>query len=356
VSGNEVTVLIVADPGLPTHKAEAIVDDLREELKGPLRERVQVDFVTQVIRLKPDYALDFEGAEQLEKQYDAAITMLVTEIPRYESGHPLVAEVFRDQLVGVVSCPSMGVLATKNRLMRTIAACIELMVQGEQYTSATATPSWSKWSYRPETNSYALHAHTLTGGPRMVLGMVVENQPWRTMPRLTGVMAAAIGTGAFGIFYNSIWVMADRLSIERLVVIGVLALATMVAWLMVTNRLWDRPVRHSLATVVLYYNASTVVTLLLCVIGLYAVLFCFILLGAFIVIDDGFMSDILGHEAGFNNYLRIAAMAASMGLIAGALGAGFDSDADLRRLTHGQRERLRLEDAGAEPAPNSEDS
>lgn len=42
-------------------------------------------------------------------------------------------------------------------------------------------------------------------------------------PQLSSVLAAASATGAFGIFYSSIWQMSDALSWWRLVVTGVIA-------------------------------------------------------------------------------------------------------------------------------------
>ena len=44
------------------------------------------------------------------------------------------------------------------------------------------------------------------------------------------------------------------------------------------------------------------------------------------------------------NYVDIAWLAASMGTVAGSLGSNFDSEADIRRLTQGRREALRMND------------
>ena len=75
---------------------------------------------------------------------------------------------------------------------------------------------------------------------------------------------------------------------------------------------------------------------------LYAGLVVLILLAGLVVIDPEFMAATLGTgEVGFTNYLDIAWMSAAMGVVAGALGSSFDSQTDLRRLTHGQRERQR---------------
>lgn len=135
--------------------------------------------------------------------------------------------------------------------------------------------------------------------------------------------------------------MSDALSTPRLLFIGLLAMVSMGSWLMVGHRLWDRPKHQRFITVVLLYNMSTLLTIAICMLALYACLVILILIGSLVVIDPDFMSGVLGHEAAFTNYLDIAWLSAAMGTVAGALGSSFDSSIDLRQITHGQRERQR---------------
>lgn len=116
----------------------------------------------------------------------------------------------------------------------------------------------------------------------------------------------------------------------------------MVVWLIVSHKLWDQPVNERLATVVMYYNLSTVLTLLITVIALYATLVVLILLGGLVVIDPEFMTQQIQQDASFTNYLDIAWLSAAMGVVAGGIGASFDTDADVQTLTHGQRMRQRV--------------
>lgn len=119
-----------------------------------------------------------------------------------------------------------------------------------------------------------------------------------------------------------------------------MAIALMVLWLMYNNRLWDRPVSKNRAWLITLYNVSTVVTLLLCVIMLFAALLVFTLVGGLVIISPEFMEQILGYEVGFTDYLRIAWLSASMGVIGGGLGSSFDSEEDIRRSLTG-RESVR---------------
>jgi hypothetical protein len=181
----------------------------------------------------------------------------------------------------------------------------------------------------------------VVGGVRTVAGMVRGNEPLRTVPKLSSALAAASATGAFGVFYSSIWSMSMYLTTQRLLSIGVLAVLAITGWLIIGNRLWDAPKNQGLARVVLLYNLSTVLTLLMVGGLLYLALVAVIFLSAVIVIDPDYLAVILQRDASVMRYLDIAWLSAAMGVVAGALGASFDEDADLRTLTHGQRERQR---------------
>lgn len=342
-SAEGVQVLVVADPGLPTRRADAVKEDLEQILRDLFSPPIRVLTRTRLIRIDPQNSLDFADARRMADEHDRVdVTVLLTEIPRHTDGKPLMAEIFPEENVAVLSCPTFGAWATKKRILTTMVdSVIRLSPTTDSRDPEVYGLRWSQWSEHAETGSLALHAHTFTGGPRTVLGMTLGNDPWRIAPRLSSAMAAALATGAFGIFYHSIWEMSDSLSTMRLLSIGVLAMTAMGVWLMIGNRLWDKPKEKKFSRVVMLYNISTVLTLSLCMLMLYLCLVVLILLGGLVVIDPGFMSEILEDDAEFSNYLDIAWLSAAMGTVAGALGSSFDSETDLRKLTHGQRERQR---------------
>lgn len=338
-----ISVLLVADPGLPTRRAQAVQEDLQRILGEVFSPPVQVYTATELVKIDPDNALDFSDARSIAEEYDRVdVTLLLTEIPRHTLGKPLMAEIYPDQNIGVLSCPTFGAWTTKKRILRTLVdSVIRLSPTTEYRDPERFGLRWASWSQDPDTGSWGLHADTFLGGPRTVLGMVRANDPWRAVPKLSSALAAASATGAFGIFYHSIWQMSDALSTPRLLFIGLLAMTSMGAWLMWGKGLWDRPRHERFMTVVLLYNMSTIFTLAISMLALYLCLVLLILVGSLIVIDPDFMSGVLGHEASFTNYLDIAWLSAAMGTVAGALGSSFDSSIDLRQLTHGQRERQR---------------
>ncbi|MBD8019944.1 hypothetical protein H9634_03985 [Brevibacterium sp. Re57] len=337
----------MADPGTPTKRAEAAKDELAERLVLELGQEVSVEVRSATLRLTPEFELDMEAAEELAELTEPAhATVFLTEIPRHTRGHPLIAEVFTGLSIAVISLPTFGVWARSERLVTTMTAAVTRMIDGSHERPSSGF-RWSSWTYDHEDREHLLHAHTFTGGPRMAMGMIMANEPWKAVPKLSSALAAAAAAGAFGIFYNSIWQMADYLPTARLILIGLLAITLVATWLIFGHRLWDKPKRESLAAVTVLYNFSTVMTLLVGVTLVYAILFVVILLSSLIVIDAQFMADVLGDETEWNDYVELAWLSAALGLFAGAIGASFDSDTNLRQLTHGQREWMRTPEVDA---------
>ncbi|MGJ5724094.1 hypothetical protein ACSBQT_06945 [Brevibacterium sp. H602] len=343
-SSQALRVLVVADPGLPSRRAASIHSSLERYLREAYGVTTTLYTRTDTVYLTPERELALDAVEDLRADYpDVNIILILTEIPRHTQGDPLIAEVYSDRNLAVVSCPTLGAWATKRRIIKVMMSSVNKLVPWDpEATTRKFLLGWSNWSNNEDSSHQSLHAHTITGGPRLIMGMTIANEPWRTAPKLSGALAAASATGAFGIFYSSIWQMSTYLSTLRLLSIGALAILMMVAWLIVSHRLWDRPVNERLSTVVMYYNLSTVLTLLITVIVLYATLVVLILLGGLVVIDPAFMTQQIQQDASFTNYLDIAWLSAAMGVVAGGLGASFDTDADVQKLTHGQRMRQRV--------------
>lgn len=337
-------VLIIADPGTASRRIASLEDEFEEQLQQVFEMDVHLETSAQTVRVQPDHQLEMSTLDSFVNSYpNVDVVLMLTGIPRHTRGKPLIAEVLADRKIAVISFPTLGAWPSKRRVLKVLTSCInQLVPYGPPASSYSFMPRWGRWSDSSDSGHQTLHAHTFTGGPRLVLGMTMANNPMRMASKLSRALAAATATGAFGIFYNSIWQMSHFLSTARLISIGVIAIAVMVVWLITINRLWDRPVRERLAPVVLYYNLSTALTLLLCVIALYVSLVAGILVAGLIVIDPQFMSQTIQAPASFGNYLDIAWLSAALGVVAGALGSSFDSDADIRNLTHGQRLRMRV--------------
>jgi hypothetical protein len=74
---------------------------------------------------------------------------------------------------------------------------------------------------------------------------------------------------------------------------------------------------------------------------MYAILYLLTLLAAVVVIDGGYLAARLGHPTGFQTYATVAWLAASIGIVAGALGSSLEGEDEVRRATYSQREQQR---------------
>jgi magnesium-transporting ATPase (P-type) len=176
------------------------------------------------------------------------------------------------------------------------------------------------------------------GRVRLLAKLVLDNQPWRLIPHLAGATAAATATAAYAIITTSFWTFADALSPWRLGFINLLAISAMVVWLLLYNKLWDKPKKKSDREKVILYNTSTLVTLFIGVACMYVILFVVALIAALIAIDGNLLSSRLGHSSDITDYATIVWLASSVGIVAGALGSSFESEEAVRKATYSKRE------------------
>jgi hypothetical protein len=201
---------------------------------------------------------------------------------------------------------------------------------------ATGLAHWSTVSGHD-----ALVAPALLGRARVVAGMIRTNRPWRLIPTLSGALAAATATSAFGLFYSSIWQMAASMSIMRLTAVSATALLAVTAWLIFPNGLWERHTRRARAIDRTMYNLATLGTVAAGVVTMYAVLFLVVGAAAAVVISPSFLSEQIGRSANVSDYVRLAWLSASLGTVAGAVGSTVADQEQILGATFGHREVLR---------------
>lgn len=339
--GPPMRVDVFADPGLAFRAVSQVLADSAEESAG----EYVLSYNSRQIPLRSDGTLDLDTVREWARRDGADLIVIVTEIPRRSGGRPkMVALHFADGMA-IISLPALGWLGLTRKLHQAVFDSLDALA-GQQL------PARNERRFR---QGVVHHQHSDAGPSafiaspwwwpgriRLVLGMVRTNEPLSAVPKLSGVLAAAAASGAFGIFYSSIWQMADALPAWRLGLISVSAIVAMVLWLLFANRLWERPRRLGSLQEAAMYNASTVTTLGLAVTFLYLALFLGIFMAALVVIDAGFMAETIGSEASMTNYLDIAWLSASLGTAAGALGSNFDDEDDIRTLTHGRRQVQRF--------------
>ena len=89
------------------------------------------------------------------------------------------------------------------------------------------------------------------------------------------------------------------------------------------------------------YNVLTVLTVVIGALIVYGMLYLILFIGALAVIESGYLASQLGHGVDVTDYLDLVWLAASLGMVAGALGSSFDDEDAIRRATYSRRENER---------------
>jgi hypothetical protein len=350
---------LMADPGQPA----IVAGRIREALVAELSRRVddstewRIDVVDEIVPLGADGSVDLvRWATQTNARHDWDMVFYITDLPRYEHGRPVVAEVSRQHNAAVLFLPVLGVVRLDRRVVESMARLVGHLHRG----SVDVGPEGRVVTRDPDhpealnalvplsgTASEAaeaveqVHATGPWAIPRLLTGMVQSNRPGRLPAAMTASAAAASAAGAYGVFFGSIWTLAADMGVDRLSVVTVLAVVGMTGWLIATNRLWARRGDWSTRRWAAMDNLVTVITVAVAALMIYAGLFLLLFLASVVVVPPDYLSATLGEPAGIQHYLKLSWLAASLGLIAGAIGSSFDDDEAIRNATYSRRESER---------------
>lgn len=345
------TVGIMADPGLPEKVAREVAEDLPRALSEgsgtDIWWRVEVSQETLPLTAEGDIPL-LDRSGPLRERYGWDYVVYLTDLPRSHDGNPMLCQASAEAAAALVSLPALGAVRI-SRKARELLSVLVLSVRAgtEDYPSPSAVQlALGRSAVRrvdPAGDGDASYVVLPGRGNRLRLlaGMVVSNRPGRLLPALASCVAAAAATGAFGIFYASIWNMSDALHPARLAMISVVVTGALSGWLIFHNSLWNRPRNADEPWRAGADNASTVITVWLSVVMMYALLWSLLFLVGLAVIEADYLQSQLGHPVGLLDYVHLSWLAASLGTLAGALGSNFDSDGAIREATYSRREHQR---------------
>lgn len=331
-------VTIISDPGRTSYLVRRLLR------RGPRQWGEQHEITHRQTRLplRSDGTLDVDVAQEWAREESASMTVVITELPRIGDSGPKSAELHFAERLAIISLPVQGPVRVLHGLRRELDRALVTLRRHSTEPVERLRVGWRLEHDGERNSAYITPRFTWPARIWMTLGIAVSNEPLLSLPKLSGVFAAASATGAFGVFYGSIWGIAEALPTWRLAVIAVLAILGLALWLMLRNRLWDGPGAAGGRRMAVMYTAATMLSLLMSVTALYLLLFAGILLISLLLIDPTYMAQTQqGLEGSPMNYVDIAWLAASMGTVAGAIGSNFDPEADLEGLTQGSREQRR---------------
>lgn len=340
----------MADSGVPQKIAQSVAGSLQRELADRIEDvEWNVDVSKESFSLTPEGDIPFmHQAGDLRNRYEWDYIVYLTELPRHHDTEPLLCEVSTANRALLVSVPALGAHRLLAQTRDLVVALISSTQEGtgekslEDSVRSTAKLRGARGDNgqgRDDT-AYIVMPGWLSR-LRLLMGMVRSNRPGRMLPALTTSIAAAAAVGTFGVFYSSIWTLADSLHPVRLFVIGLLVIAALTFWLIFRNRLWTKRRDAVYAWQGGLDNITTVIMVGTSVALMFLVLFAFLFVLGLVVVDASQLETELMHPASFFNYPQLAWLAACLGTLAGALGSNFDSDDEIRRATYSKRENER---------------
>lgn len=350
---------LIADPGLPISLALGLRDSLPGLLESALDPETdwEVDVKEFSLPLAKQGEVELNAhSQQLREANHWDYLVYLTDLPKFEDGEPLASSFNAGYGAAVIVLPTLGFVRRKRLVRAVVQVLASLHGVGDPYLREDGRVDLKsdpllveRRIEAPEVDDDAFEtAKGARGRLLLLVGMVRSNRPWHLVPRLSSAMAAALATGAFGVFYTSIWTMADFLSPQRLATISLLSILIMGSWLVLHNGLWESPLGASHAQKRVVYNVATLMTIFTAILLMYLALFVIILAGSLVIIDARFLAAELGHPVGFGEYVNLSWLSASLGTVAGAVGSSLDDEEAVRKATFSQREyerrKIRLDE------------
>lgn len=245
------TVGLMADPGLPLALAKNLASTLPALFEKKIDDSVQWHVESENYSLP----LSNEGSVELTRSSSSVrqergweYMVYLTDLPKYILKEPMVATRNSTYGAGMIVIPALGLGGTgpARRLLLQMIAALHVdspdrEPEGAPISVIDRISTIDDGVEKTDSNTTVETIKGLPGRLALLAGMVRSNTPLKLLPSLSSAMAGAIGTAAFGIFYASIWSMADYLIPARLLLISFLSVVIMAVWLIASHGLWEKP-------------------------------------------------------------------------------------------------------------------
>jgi hypothetical protein len=142
---------------------------------------------------------------------------------------------------------------------------------------------------------------------------------------------------AFALVTSDVWRISESTGPLRLAAVMLLSIGITVGSLIAVHDLWERSRPEWARDQVLLFNAATAITVTVGVASLYLVLFALALVGSGLLITPDALSQAVGSDSDLGDYLDLAWLVSSLATVAGALGAGLESDVAIREAAYAHR-------------------
>src|SRR6185436_19020821 len=346
VSGPELTLGVVATPGLPADMAPGLADDLQEELSRTYPELTwRLPVVSDALVVPPALLPDLIDAGRrklLSERWDMALCL--TDLPLPSAGRTVAGHVSASHSVIVISVPAIGAVAVRRRLREAAQRLIGRALDGVGSDASTAIRL-----RRLGDDGLSLSWGSGRGGARLMVGMLRANRPWRLGVRLYRALIASLAVVAAALVTTDVWRIAVSMGWPRLWAIAVFAVLVTTVTLIAAHDLWESGEDQPSSDQIVLFNIVTSLSLLIGLLTLYAALLLVTALGALLLVPMPLFHAVVARPVGVAQYVALIWLVASLAMVGGALGAGLEANSTVREAAYGYRPDV-------EPPPAQPDS
>jgi hypothetical protein len=349
-SGRELTLGIVAAPGLPAEMAPDMAADLRAELSQAypqLTWRLPVisDALVAPPALLPDL-IDAGRRKLLSQGWDMALCL--TDLPLPSAGLTVAGHVSVSHSVVVISMPAIGVVAVRRRLRNAALRLIGRALDPSARGASTGVRLRRLQDLADLGDGLSMGWRSGRGGGRLVVGMLWANRPWRLGVKLYRALIASLAVVAVALVTTDVWRIAVTMGWARLGATAVLAVVATTVTLIMAHDLWESAGHERSSDQILLFNIVTSLSLLVGLLTLYAGLILVTSVGALLLVSTSLFHTAVARPVGGAQYVALIWLVASLAMVGGALGAGLEADSTVREAAYGYRPDVEP------PAPQSE--
>ncbi len=378
-TASTLTVGLIPAPEFPEQLVSLIIDELADHLCREVDDTCQwqLDRVTDPLIGAEDSTRDIlSKAHELSRSRQWDYIICITDLPVFRDRQVVVAEVCEARSVAIISQPALGASPLRRRLAESIVQLVSELHHGsseaerdrQQTRHFSKRRSFLDWWRRHNARGLMrqrlseriapikrvnveddeqdidvrfVAARRVPGLCKLLGGMVRANRPWTIFPTFRKIIAVAFATGAYGLIFPTLWRLSDAYEPWRFAALMVAAMTAMIGWIILDHGLWE-PQRHPRAfPMARLYNLTTLITLGMGVVFYYVSLLGLFLGAVALFVPSSLLQTALGHEIAIVDYLSLAWLATSVATVAGALGAGLESDETVRATTYGYRQKAR---------------
>jgi hypothetical protein len=199
VPGPELTLGVVATPGLPADVAPGLAADLQAELSQTYPELTwRLPVVSDALVVPPALLPDLIDAARrklLSERWDMAVYL--TDLPLPSGGRTVAGRVSVTHSVVVISVPAIGAVAVRRRLREAALRLIGRALDGSGRGASSGVRLRRLQDLADlGDDGLSLGWKSGRGGTRLMIGMLRANRPWRLGVRLYRALIASLAVVA----------------------------------------------------------------------------------------------------------------------------------------------------------------